>query len=60
VKGLFFTVQKALPLFKDGGSIILNASVANVMGVPTFTAYAARRGQSEGPGAFSAACFKRA
>ena len=24
VKGLFFTVQKALPLFKDGGSIILN------------------------------------
>src|ERR1700733_11066746 len=30
VKGLFFTVQKALPLFKDGGSIILNSSVANV------------------------------
>src|SRR5580692_10410978 len=43
VKGLFFTVQKALPLFKDGGSIILNASVANVMGVPTFTAYAASK-----------------
>src|ERR1700712_4877690 len=40
VKGLFFTVQKALPLFKDGGSIILNASVANVLGVPAFTAYA--------------------
>jgi NAD(P)-dependent dehydrogenase (short-subunit alcohol dehydrogenase family) len=30
VKGLFFTVQKALPLFKDGGSIILNSSVSNV------------------------------
>ena len=26
VKGLLFTVQKALPLFKDGGSIILNAT----------------------------------
>src|ERR1700748_436757 len=43
VKGTFFTVQKALPLFKDGGSIILNASVANVMGVPAFTAYAASK-----------------
>ena len=32
VKGLFFTVQKALPLFKDGGSIILNSSVSNVFG----------------------------
>ena len=28
VKGLLFTVQKALPLFKDGGSIILSASTA--------------------------------
>jgi NAD(P)-dependent dehydrogenase (short-subunit alcohol dehydrogenase family) len=26
VKGVFFTVQKALPLFKEGGSIILNSS----------------------------------
>ncbi|MDE1153575.1 MAG: glucose 1-dehydrogenase [Micavibrio sp.] len=43
VKGLFFTVQKALPLFKDGGSIILNSSVANVMGLPGFTAYAASK-----------------
>src|ERR1700675_4022448 len=43
VKGLFFTVQKALPLFKDGGSIILNASVANVLGVPAFPAYAASK-----------------
>lgn len=33
VKGLFFTVQKALPLFKDGGSIILNSSVSNVLGL---------------------------
>jgi NAD(P)-dependent dehydrogenase (short-subunit alcohol dehydrogenase family) len=43
VKGLFFTVQKALPLFKDGGSIILNSSVSNVMGVPGFTAYSASK-----------------
>src|ERR1039458_7696774 len=34
VKGMFFTVQKALPLFKDGGSIILNSSVSNVLGLP--------------------------
>lgn len=43
VKGLFFTVQKALPLFKDGGSIILNSSVSNVMGLPGFTVYAASK-----------------
>ena len=43
VKGMFFTVQKALPLFKDGGSIILNSSVSNVLGVPAFTAYAASK-----------------
>src|SRR5215472_7690371 len=40
-KGQFFTVQKALPLFRDGGSIILNSSVANVMGLPAFGVYAA-------------------
>ena len=40
---MFFTVQKALPLFKDGGSIILNSSVSNVMGLPGFTAYAASK-----------------
>src|ERR1700674_2406082 len=43
VKGLFFTVQKALPLFKDGGSIILNSSVSNVLGVPGLSAYAASK-----------------
>ena len=37
VKGLFFTVQKALPLFKDGGSVILNSSVSNVLGLPGFS-----------------------
>ena len=34
VKGLLFTVQKALPLFADGGSIILNASIARSRGCP--------------------------
>ena len=43
VKGTFFTAQKALPLIKDGGSIILNSSVSNVMGMPTFTVYAASK-----------------
>jgi NAD(P)-dependent dehydrogenase (short-subunit alcohol dehydrogenase family) len=43
VKGLFFTVQKALPLFRDGGSIILTSSVSNVMGLPAFSAYAASK-----------------
>jgi len=43
VKGLFFTVQKALPLFKDGGSIILTSSVSNVLGLPAFSTYAASK-----------------
>jgi NAD(P)-dependent dehydrogenase (short-subunit alcohol dehydrogenase family) len=43
VKGLFFTVQKALPLLKDGGSIILTSSNANELGVPGLTAYAASK-----------------
>src|ERR1700743_2749829 len=42
-KGLFFSVQKALPLFKDGGSIILTSSVSNVLGLPGFSAYAASK-----------------
>jgi NAD(P)-dependent dehydrogenase (short-subunit alcohol dehydrogenase family) len=33
VKGLLFTVQKALPIFQVGGSIILNASIAASTGV---------------------------
>lgn len=43
VKGMLFTVQKALPLFKDGGSIILNSSVSNILGLAGFTAYAASK-----------------
>jgi NAD(P)-dependent dehydrogenase (short-subunit alcohol dehydrogenase family) len=43
VKGLLFTVQKALPLFKDGGSIILNASVAGQKGIGGFSVYNATK-----------------
>src|SRR5260370_6942444 len=39
VKGLLFTVQKALPLLKDGSSIILNASIASITGPPAFSGY---------------------
>jgi NAD(P)-dependent dehydrogenase (short-subunit alcohol dehydrogenase family) len=43
VKGLFFTVQKALSLLTDGGSIILTSSVSNVKGLPGFSADAASK-----------------
>jgi NAD(P)-dependent dehydrogenase (short-subunit alcohol dehydrogenase family) len=43
VKGLLFTVQKALPLMPDGGSIILNASVAGVKGIAAFSVYSATK-----------------
>jgi NAD(P)-dependent dehydrogenase (short-subunit alcohol dehydrogenase family) len=36
-------VQKALPLFRDGGSIILNASTAASMGMPAFSVYSATK-----------------
>jgi NAD(P)-dependent dehydrogenase (short-subunit alcohol dehydrogenase family) len=41
VRGTLFTVQKALPLLKDGSSIILNGSVASVKGTGGFGVYAA-------------------
>jgi NAD(P)-dependent dehydrogenase (short-subunit alcohol dehydrogenase family) len=43
VKGLLFTVQKALPLFQDGGSIILNASIAASKGVEASSVYNATK-----------------
>jgi NAD(P)-dependent dehydrogenase (short-subunit alcohol dehydrogenase family) len=43
VKGLFFTVQKALPLLNDGASIILNGSIATVKGFPGITVYSATK-----------------
>ena len=43
VKGLLFTVQKALPLLPDGASIILNASIVASKGLPTNSVYAATK-----------------
>ncbi|RYG47737.1 SDR family oxidoreductase [bacterium] len=43
VKGLFFTVQKSLPLLKDGGSIILNASIVASKGMPNMSVYSATK-----------------
>jgi NAD(P)-dependent dehydrogenase (short-subunit alcohol dehydrogenase family) len=43
VKGTLFTVQQALPLLNDGGSIILNGSVGSVKGTPAFGVYGATK-----------------
>jgi NAD(P)-dependent dehydrogenase (short-subunit alcohol dehydrogenase family) len=43
LKGLLFTVQKALPLFQDGGSIILTASVGGSKGFEGVSAYSATK-----------------
>ena len=43
LKGTFFSVQTLLPLVPDGGSIILNASIAATKGLPSFTVYSATK-----------------
>jgi NAD(P)-dependent dehydrogenase (short-subunit alcohol dehydrogenase family) len=43
VKGLLFTVQKALPLMPDGGSIILNASIVASKGFADWSVYSATK-----------------
>jgi NAD(P)-dependent dehydrogenase (short-subunit alcohol dehydrogenase family) len=43
VKGLVFTVQKALPLMTKGSSIILTGSSTGVMGTPQFSIYSATK-----------------
>lgn len=43
VKGLLFTVQKALPLLRDGGSIILNASIVASKGLASNSVYSATK-----------------
>ncbi len=43
VKGLLFTVQKALPLMPDGASIILNGSIVSIKGMPAFSVYSATK-----------------
>ncbi|WP_406143636.1 SDR family oxidoreductase [Streptomyces sp. NBC_01012] len=40
-KGPYFTVQKLAPLLTEGSSVVLTTSVANVLGIPMLSAYAA-------------------
>ena len=43
MKGLLFTVQKALPLMPDGATIILNASIVGSKGLPSNSVYSATK-----------------
>jgi NAD(P)-dependent dehydrogenase (short-subunit alcohol dehydrogenase family) len=43
VKSVLFTVQKALPLLRDGASIILTSSTTSVSGTPAFSVYSATK-----------------
>jgi NAD(P)-dependent dehydrogenase (short-subunit alcohol dehydrogenase family) len=43
VKGTLFTVQKALPLMPKGSSIVINASMVSIKGLPAFSVYAATK-----------------
>jgi NAD(P)-dependent dehydrogenase (short-subunit alcohol dehydrogenase family) len=42
-RGTFFTVQKALPLLRDGGAIVLVLSTAHLIGYPVYTTYSATK-----------------
>ena len=58
VKGLFFTVQKGLPLMNDGGSITLTSSIAAIKGFPEMSVYSATKppcARSLAPGPTSSA-----
>jgi NAD(P)-dependent dehydrogenase (short-subunit alcohol dehydrogenase family) len=43
VKGVVFTAQKALPLLKDGGAIVITGSMDSVLGLPAFSLYSATK-----------------
>ena len=43
VKGVLFTVQKALPLLRDGASVILTSSITGITGTPAFSVYSATK-----------------
>jgi NAD(P)-dependent dehydrogenase (short-subunit alcohol dehydrogenase family) len=43
VKGLLFTVQEALPLLRDGGAVVLNASIVSVTGSAAMSVYSASK-----------------
>ncbi|WP_129843136.1 SDR family oxidoreductase [Streptomyces sp. RFCAC02] len=42
-KGAYFTVQKLAPLLAEGSGVVLTTSVANVLGLPALSAYAASK-----------------
>lgn len=42
-RGTLFTVQKALPLFNEGGSIVMTGSIASVKGWPDYSVYSASK-----------------
>jgi NAD(P)-dependent dehydrogenase (short-subunit alcohol dehydrogenase family) len=43
VKGVLFTVQKALPLLRDGGAVVLTSSTTSISGTPAFSVYSATK-----------------
>ncbi|MDQ3231728.1 MAG: SDR family oxidoreductase [Pseudobdellovibrionaceae bacterium] len=43
LKGAFFSIKEALPIFANGGSIVLNTSVMNVKGFPGSSVYASTK-----------------
>ncbi len=43
VKGLYFTVQQALPLLADGASVLLNGSINGLIGMPNASVYSATK-----------------
>src|SRR5262249_37744500 len=43
VKGAYFTVQQILPLMREGGAILLNASIAGKIGRPRMSVYGATK-----------------
>jgi len=43
VKGLYFTIQKALPHLNDNAGIVLNSSVVNSLGTPNASVYSASK-----------------
>lgn len=43
VKGVFYSIQKALPLLRDGGSIVLVSSIAHLKALDAHVVYAATK-----------------